>query len=258
MNAEPLQSTLREMQRLAREPRSWAVLAGLSVVVGLVGPFGTFAMPMAARLAYWAVVVVTTGAVGTFAAGLGERLLLPRLPGWLAMGLAGAAAGIPVALTVAGFNLLAYGRNFEAIDLGTLIAYCAPICAAVTLLAGVMAPPADTQDTGAEQEATAPAIVERLPLPQRGRLIHIAVADHYVEVTTDRGRALLLMRLSDAIREAQPTPGLQVHRSHWVALAAVRRATRRNGKPVLELETGAEVPVSRSYLPAVREAGLIN
>lgn len=79
-----------------------------------------------------------------------------------------------------------------------------------------------------------------------------------MEVTTARGRSLLLMRLSDAIREGQPTPALQVHRSHWVALAAVRRATRRNGKPVLELETGVEVPVSRSYLPVVREAGLIS
>lgn len=63
------------------------------------------------------------------------------------------------------------------------------------------------------------------------------------------------MRLSDAIKETAPVAGMQVHRSHWVALDAVASATRKNGKPVLTLENGTEVPVSRTYLDAVRSAG---
>lgn len=82
--------------------------------------------------------------------------------------------------------------------------------------------------------------------------------DHYVEVATSRGKTLVLMRLGDAMRETGATPGIQVHRSHWVALAAVARAHKASGKVTLELSNGAIVPVSRSFMPAVREAGLVD
>ena len=102
-----------------------------------------------------------------------------------------------------------------------------------------------------------PALLDRLPRQQRGRLIHIAVSDHYVDVTTDKGTTLVLMRLSDAMRETAPVAGMQVHRSHWVALDAVRHGIRQGGKPVLELENGILVPVSRSFIEAVKAAGLL-
>ena len=85
------------------------------------------------------------------------------------------------------------------------------------------------------------ALLARLPHGTRGKLLHLAVADHPVDVTTDRGHALVLIRLSDAIAETAPTPGLQVHRSHWVALDAVR-GTRQVGKPVLHLQNGTVSP----------------
>jgi DNA-binding LytR/AlgR family response regulator len=102
-----------------------------------------------------------------------------------------------------------------------------------------------------------PPILERVSLPQRGRLIALIVEDHYVDIVTDKGRTLVLMRLADAIREAAPVPGLQVHRSHWVALAAVAKTLRSEGKVLLELSNGMKLPVSRGYLPAARDAGLV-
>ncbi len=102
-----------------------------------------------------------------------------------------------------------------------------------------------------------PPILERLPLPQRGKLLALSVADHYVDVKTDRGTSLLLMRLSDAIKETAGAPGVQIHRSHWVALDAVKAVSRASGKIVVELETGDKLPVSRGYLAAAREAGLV-
>ena len=62
--------------------------------------------------------------------------------------------------------------------------------------------------------------------------------------------------LADAIRESSGVPGLQIHRSHWVAIAAVVGAHRSDGKVLLELSNGLRLPVSRGYLPAVEEAGL--
>lgn len=248
MNFSLLQSALRELRHLAGLGRTWAVLLGMGLVAGLVGPFGTFDMPLAARLAYWLAVVVGTAAMGILATGMIERLIGPSMAKLPAAGTAGAIAGLPIALVVVVINLFAFGPEMRAIDVVTLIAYCVPIAAAVTLIVELVRP----MEQGAERT---PALLARLPRQQRGRLIHLEATDHYVAVTTDKGRSLLLMRLSDAMREVEPTPGLQVHRSHWVALEAVRGSEKRSGKPELELETGTRVPVSRGYLPAVRAAG---
>jgi DNA-binding LytR/AlgR family response regulator len=101
------------------------------------------------------------------------------------------------------------------------------------------------------------AILRRLPLERRGRLVRLAVQDHYVEVHTERGMHLLLMRLSDAIDEAEGVPGLRVHRSHWVALESIAAARREGGRVVLVLRDGATVPVSRAHVTELREAGVL-
>lgn len=254
MNSIALQSTLREMRALAGDVRAWAVLAVLSLVVGLIGPFGTFEMAPLGRIAYWTSVVIGTSVTGTLVASVLERLLGDRLPRLLAAALAGSIAGLPITLIVILINAAVFGLWFRPIDAASLLLYCILISAAVTVLGAILV---DHAPAAALAKAATPALLERLPLPQRGRLLHLAVADHYVEVTTDKGRALLLLRLSDAIRETAPIPGLQVHRSHWIALSAVRKATRQSGKPVLELENGTVVPISRSYLEAARAAGLV-
>jgi len=114
-----------------------------------------------------------------------------------------------------------------------------------------------SQPAAALPPSPQPAILDRVPLRQRSRLIALIVEDHYVDIVTDKGRTLVLMRLADAIREAAPVPGLQVHRSHWVAFDAVVRAQRSEGKVMLELSNGMRLPVSRGFLPAAKDAGLV-
>ncbi|WP_291407012.1 LytTR family DNA-binding domain-containing protein [Devosia sp.] len=260
VNDTHLQSTLREMRGLVRNRRSWIVLLALGIVVGLIGPFGTFEnMGLVPRLLYWMAVVLGTAGIGTLVAGFVERLLLPRLPAWLAGAIAGAVAGPAIAGVVLVINLVAYGVDVTPIRFGTLLAYCTLISISVTVMSALLwqPPQAKPVPEAVSAAATEPAILERLPRGQRGRLVHIAVSDHYVDVTTEKGTTLVLMRLSDAIRETAPVAGMQVHRSHWVALDAVRRGARQGSKPVLELENGAIVPVSRTYVEAVRAAGLL-
>lgn len=258
MNVTPLHSALREMRALVTNGRSWALLGMLGLIVGLVGPFGTFeAISLLPRLAYWIAVVLTTALAGTFIAGFVEVILKPKMEHWLAALLAGAAAGPVLGLMVALFNVGIFGPHIAVIDVTALVIYCTLISMAVTLMGALLQGREANAASPFVNQPVQPALLARLPLPQRGRLLHIAVSDHYVDVTTDRGTGLVLMRLSDAIRETAPIAGLQVHRSHWVALDAVRRALRQNGKPVLELENGTLVPVSRTYLPAVKAAGLM-
>lgn len=258
VNDTDLQSTLRQMQALMRDSRSWALLVIMGAIAGMIGPFGTYeAVPLVPPLIYWLAVIIGTGATGTLVAGLAERKLKTWLSPVVAAVLGGALAGPPITTVVAIINLLAFGQDTTPIGLFTLLVYCTLIAAAVTLLSALLGMRPKTAKVEAMAAPEEPVLLDRLPRPQRGRLLHIAVSDHYVDVTTDKGTALVLMRLSDAIRETAPEPGLQVHRSHWIALAAVRRGFRQGGKPVLELENGTVVPVSRTSMDAVKAAGLL-
>ena len=57
------------------------------------------------------------------------------------------------------------------------------------------------------------------------------------------------------MREVDGIDGMQVHRSHWVAATAVARMVRRGGRVFLKLTNGAEVPVSRTFAPALKDKG---
>ncbi len=92
---------------------------------------------------------------------------------------------------------------------------------------------------------------------KRGALIALSAEDHYVRVTTTAGTELVLMRLADAMAEISQTQGLQVHRSHWVALDQVVKVIRIGGRGELTLSDGSTRPISRGFMPAVRAAGLL-
>lgn len=258
MNDNPLHFTLREAKAHFSAPRTWAGIAIVGAVIGLVGPFNTYAsVAILPRLFYWLGICAGSYAIGFFSTTVLSAWLEPMLPRrWLVITISGLLPGLPIAGFVILINLLTFGLPPREIDgLLSLFIYCPLISLGITAASYLVegSVPAPTQVAA----PPSPALLDRLPHPQRGRLLHIAVADHYVDVTTDKGTSLLLLRLSDAIRETEPVRGLQVHRSHWVALDAVRRATRQAGKPVLELENGTIVPISRSFLPAAKAAGLV-
>ncbi|HHL32148.1 MAG TPA: LytTR family transcriptional regulator [Oceanospirillales bacterium] len=59
----------------------------------------------------------------------------------------------------------------------------------------------------------------------------------------------------DKLLELQDYPGMQVHRSWWVAFAAIDRVKKQGRKTILVMNNGIEVPVSRKYQASVREKG---
>lgn len=113
------------------------------------------------------------------------------------------------------------------------------------------------QITTASQMGAIKGLLSKLG-PNVGRkLVRIQSADHYVEVHTEIGAKLLLMRLGDAVELLIGSNGQQVHRSHWVNLDEVSSVIKRNRKIWLRMSDGKDVPVSRSYSPALRDAGII-
>lgn len=262
MNVTALRLALREVQLLIVNPMFWAVLAVIAVVLGLSGPFGTFeSLSPAPRLAYWALIVPSTALAGWLAGSWVVLAFEVRgWPFWVEAIAAGLAAGVSVTLVVHLINAATLRAPLWSL---AALADQAPSTAAValTVTAGVLwlNRRAGRPIVAAPVTAVVPAarLMARIPLDKRGALVSLSVQDHYTEVTTTTGRALILLRLSDAIAEAQGVPGLQIHRSHWVALSHVTRARRDGARAVLTLKDGREVPVSRTYLPDVKGAGLL-
>lgn len=82
---------------------------------------------------------------------------------------------------------------------------------------------------------------------KRGQLIAVSVQENYVEVTTSAGTDLLRMSLAAAMKLIEPGIGLQIHRSHWVAISAVKSVDEQNR--AVELINGQTLPVSTTYMP---------
>ena len=61
------------------------------------------------------------------------------------------------------------------------------------------------------------------------------------------------MRLTDAVAEFGDL-GMQVHRSYWVAHRHVLGTVNCGERTLLRLTSGHQVPVSRTYVPAVHAA----
>ncbi len=102
----------------------------------------------------------------------------------------------------------------------------------------------------APSPGTAGRLIHRLPLHLRGTILCLEMEDHYVRVHTDRGSALVLLRLGDAMAEAGHS-GQQVHRSWWVSDGAIERFERTGRTGQLHLSVGIKVPVSQRYLKLV-------
>lgn len=92
-----------------------------------------------------------------------------------------------------------------------------------------------------------------LPLQTRGTLMAISAADHYVEISTDKGKHMLRMSMKLAISKTGEDEGMRVHRSHWVAYSAVVSLGKLGERHFLTLRGGQNVPVSPTYIDAVRQ-----
>lgn len=260
---------IRPHRRLAL--RGSQVLAS-TVLLTLLGPFGTYSdLDAGMRFAYWGLAMLAGFVLVEEVIFRALQVATVRNLPWPAS-LAGGilAAAVPMTALVlaleAGFRQpLPTGPG----SLATLYVYVLSITVMVGglpifwelyrhgLLAPVQAAPTPVPAPAPIPPAPERArLLDRLPEPRRGALLALSMEDHYVRVFTDAGDCLLLLRLSDAMVEAGGTPGLRIHRSHWIATAAVTRLERLpDGRLRVHLVNGLVLPVSRSHAKAVREAG---
>jgi DNA-binding LytR/AlgR family response regulator len=252
----PSQHALREMRRIFSSSLGRLMLIAVVALLGISGPFGTLeSMSFGPRVAYWAVTVPTTFALGVLVSAFMAERLRQYEPLWLTRVFVALMAAIAITIFVAILNWIAFGHSPIGLEYWSGLVFSVMATAAVIALVLQYIPDsAAAKDTASLQ---LPPLLERLELAKRGALISLSVQDHYVEVTTTKGVSLVLMRLSDAIRETGDIDGLQVHRSHWVSVKHITSAKRDGDRAILTLSDGRDLPASRSYVKTLKERAIL-
>ena len=134
---------------------------------------------------------------------------------------------IAVTLVVYAINMIFLGLGpMETERWGRVFVSGGPVSALVTILVHmVLALRSEVLDQS--QSPLAPRLMDQLSQGTCGPIHYLVAEDHYTRVKTSQGSSLMLLRFSDALQEIAPTPGLQIHRSHWVSYDAIDKAKRR-------------------------------
>lgn len=236
----------------------------IGLVLGLFGPFGTFAMPTGPRIAYWLFFVLAGYAVFrpliVVGRWLSETLSIPQIVG---VGLALVVAALPVTLLVAsllsGFDLGAALRwnglpqlYFQVWLIGFLVN------ALLSLLFRTRADlPVENVSSVIPSQGKASARLEDRLSAGFGTPLALKSEDHYVRAIGSQREELILIRLRDAIEEMGAVPGMQVHRSWWVSQAAMGQMHRTNRQWFIALPRGHEVPVAREKMTDLKKSGWV-
>lgn len=232
-----------------------AIVIGLGLIFAWLGVYNTGRLPFYQSFVFW-----TT----TMGVGAGSSILIapvvwgPRFEHVAAIfkiGVVSAIVSIPVTLVLV---FMFSDAAVTATQLTVQYAYVMVISLIVTTGAFVMDTLKAQSESTSEDTNPVESFLGRLPVKYRTADLHaISSEDHYLRVHTSLGEELILMRLADAVRELSGADGLQVHRSWWVAKTSVTDEKRVDGRSLLVLPSGTEVPVSRSYRGKAKEAGFI-
>ncbi len=261
--------TMREIDVVFDPERKLFLYFGVAFMAIAVGPFGTYeAMGLWDRTVFWTLdvmggMVIIVPVLHVFY----HSRLMAGLPSQVRFGL-GVALG---ALPAAGFITLLYGTIGADLQISTpfpVLYIEVTVFSTLLLLTefilwpmvfGTPEPQPAVVTTPSESvpvsKSPVPALLTRLAVEHRdAAIISISMQDHYAEVTTTVGTALILMRLNDAIDLLEGYPGARIQRSHWVAKDFVTGIERSGRRVEVRLQDGRTLPIGATYLKAVQQS----
>lgn len=256
-------------ERLARLSLRLSAPIGVVLVLGLIGPFGTYdLLPVALRLVYWLAVVsvnwlVADAILRRLDAVADNRMPMPRLLVPLLGACVAAAPATGVVALANGLSGIGWPSNVPLL-FGQVLLLLSAIALPVYTWEDMQEQIASADDPTARQGARSEApqsgnsslslFMARLSAPLEGRLLCLEMQDHYLVLHHSSGSEMILCRMEDAARELGGL-GRRVHRSWWVAADAVEGVEREGPRNLLRLIDGRRVPVGRSYRPDLKAAG---
>ena len=251
-------------------PAEWARRLAVGTAGGLflgaVGGFGTFVeTTLPERMAAW-LVMFWAGTV-IYSLLVGPAMLYGRrwgAPLWACVAVPVVAGAVPMTQVtfLATTQIMHVGMRQPWLErYWQVLIVTAPILGGYVFIRALMqrrptgALPDPHPPLPAEPQARPAPFLARLPARLGRDLQCLEMEDHYVRAHTALGSDLILMRMRDAVAELDGVEGMQVHRSWWVARAALAEVLRDNGTMRLKLRNGLVVPVARRVSTEVKAAG---
>ena len=230
-------------------------MAGLGgLLLGWLGAAGSYELPIFLRLALWiGLCLIAAIFAYLIEAGLSRAMLRNRAPlsWWFLLSLGLAVAMVPII-----FLLNSAGGVAPIEMLPTFLGNSLIISAALTASRMAIGEIMSIRANSGRKMPDKPSILKKLnPGLHDAKLKALKSEGHYVQVFTDKGNELLLMRFRDAIAETDECEGMQVHRCWWVSRSAITEMIHKDGRLELEIGEDIRVPVSRSYRAAWRRVG---
>jgi hypothetical protein len=243
------------MVRWRRVSLELLLLAGIGLILGVLGPYRTGDVPTVLRTTYWLLAVLGGGLIGIAV----DAVLGPRIRGfWLRVAVVALVMTPPLTLYVYALNawLLDLPRRWWLLpQLGWQVLVVSLLLMALRALAWRRVVETRTVVVPPLPEAER-AFRMRLSARRRAaRLIAVEAEDHYVRVHTDSGSELVSMRFAEAIDELALAHGYRLHRSWWAAADAIETVKWKRGTGEARLAGGILAPVSRGCAAALKEAG---
>lgn len=237
--------------------RNLVVCAAAGVFLSMVGALGTQDAPLGTRLLFWMPLMLGGAAISHFVALAALRIPRAGANPWVFGALLAVLISIPITLLVWAHAGWVLHTNVPFTQLHILFGSVLLVSFAMTSIIMLASQPGRVTHAAAVDAAPVRArFLERMPAKLKGAVLYaVSSEDHYLRLHTSKGADLILMRLSDAISELEGLEGAQIHRSWWVAREAVDSTRRDGDKMMLVLKGGAEAPVSRPNVRALREAG---
>ncbi len=229
----------------------------VAVAMSVTGPYGTFSLPVATRSSYWTgwllIIWVPTIVIFAFAQ---RHVWSIRMNRWIVSSVVFLVA-LPIvalcAVLLGSFYFYQVSVTFDYVL--TEAIFLSPLLVGLVVMFHLTHQKFE-EPRAHSSNATPPdqdLFFQRLPRSLGRNLRTISSADHYLDVRTDRGSALIHLSLKQAEQELVQYPGVRVHRGHWVAIDEIKSKVWRESRLFLQLLDGAELPVGRSY-----RAGVLN
>lgn len=245
-----------EDKRLAR--REWAadfvVATAMGAFLGLLGPFGSFFNgPVWQRVGYW----LTMAWLGYLLFGLfGRRILLvsrSNRAAWSALAAYALLMSAPLAVVswVIARTIWPFIAHVPGLTPAVWYVESLIITVPQVALLGFLRRRRPTFSSLVESPQPAPNLLGTAS----DEVLCLQMEDHYVRVHTALGSRLVLATLAQSMDVLGRARGLRVHRSWWVADKAIAACVADGRRFRLVLTNGVQVPIARSSVAAVREAG---
>lgn len=245
--AEPLLGTAREWAI------DFAVASAIGLFVGVIGPYGSYL-----NGAVWPRIFhfIVCFCVGTLIFGVLQRLAVAgaerlRIPIWPTILVALLVGCVPLALFISWLATTLWpflrGRIAPLEWYGQCVFLSGPVLTFVIVRRAMRG-----------RAARGPHPVQATPqpsiMPVSSEVLCLRMEDHYVRVHTPGGSRLVAGPFERVIA-GMPHEGMRVHRSWWVARAAVTGVVADGRNLRLTLRGDLAAPISRASVARLREAG---